>query len=155
MATTRENKGTRAFNDTIREYLEGMAENDALFAVKFANPTKSMEDCVTYIINQVQKSGCNGFADDEIFGMAVHYWEENEIEVGKPLTNCQVVVNHTVELTEEEKEQARQDAINKLRDEVIASALAKQEMAKMRKPIQPKKTTENNPKIAQLSLFDF
>ena len=142
MATTRENKGTQAFNDTIREYLEGMAENDALFAVKFANPTKSMEDCVTYIINQVQKSGCNGFADDEIFGMAVHYWEENEIEVGKPLTNCQVVVNHTVELTEEEKEQARQDAINKLRDEVIASALAKQEMAKMRRPSQPKKVTE-------------
>lgn len=156
MATTRENKGTRAFNDTIREYLEGMAENDALFAVKFANSTKSMEDCVTYIINQVQKSGCNGFADDEIFGMAVHYWEENEIEVGKPLTNCQVVVNHTVELTEEEKEQARQDAINRLRDEVIASALAKQEIAKMRRPkTTEKKTTENNPKIAQLSLFDF
>lgn len=155
MATTRENKGTRAFNDTIREYLEGMAENDALFAGKFANPTKSMEDCVTYIINQVQKSGCNGFADDEIFGMAVHYWEENEIEVGNPI-NCKVVVNHTVELTEEEKEQARQDAINKLRDEVIASAVAKQDIAKMRRPkTTEKKTTENNPKIAQLSLFDF
>lgn len=155
MATTRENKGTRAFNDTIREYLEGMADNDALFAVKFANPTKSMEDCVTYIINQVQKSGCNGFADDEIFGMAVHYWEESEIEVGNPIT-CKVVVNHTVELTEEEKEQARQDAINKLRDEVIASALAKQEIAKMRCPkTTEKKSTENNPKITQQSLFDF
>ena len=154
MATTRENRGTRAFNDTIKEYLEGIAENDALFAVKFANPSKSMEDCVTYIINQVQKSGCNGFADDEIFGMAVHYWEENEIEVGNPI-NCQVVVNHTVELTEEEKEQARQDAINRLRDEVIASALAKQEMAKMRRPkTTEKKTTENNPQIAQPSLFD-
>lgn len=147
MATTRENKGTRAFNDTIREYLEGMAENDALFAVKFANPTKSMDDCVIYIINQVQKSGCNGFTDDEIFGMAVHYWEENEIEVGKPLTNCKVVVNHAVELTEEEKEKARQDAMNRLRDE---------EMAKMRKPIQPKKTTEKKQATeVQPSLFDF
>ena len=141
MATTRENRGTRAFNDTIKAYLEKRADNDALFAIRFANPSKSVEDCVTYIINQVQKSGCNGFADDEIFGMAVHYWEESEIEVGNPLTNCQVVVNHTVELTEEEKEQARQDAINKLRDE---------EMAKMRRP----KTTENNPPIAQPSLFD-
>ena len=71
MATTRENKGTRTFNDTIKAYLEERAENDALFAVKFANPTKSVDDCVTYIINQVQKSGCNGFADDEIFGMAM------------------------------------------------------------------------------------
>ena len=106
MASNRQNKGSVAFEDTIREYLEKRAENDALFAVKFSNPSKSVEDCVTYIINEVQKSGCNGFADDEIFGMAIHYYEENEIEVGKPI-NCQMVVNHTVELTEEEKEQAR------------------------------------------------
>lgn len=92
----------------------------------------------------MQKSGCNGFADDEIFGMAVHFYEENEIEVGKPI-NCQVVVNHMVELTEEEKEQARQDAINKLRDE---------EMKKMRKPIQPKKTAEKKNQVEQPSLFD-
>ena len=92
----------------------------------------------------MQKSGCNGFADDEIFGMAVHFYEENEIEVGKPI-NCQVVVNHTVELTEEEKEQARQDAINSLRDE---------EMAKMRRPIQPKKASEKKPQVEQPSLFD-
>ena len=52
---------------------------------------------------------CDGFEDDEIFGMATHYYDEEEIEVGKPI-NCQVVVNHTVELTEEEKEQARQIA---------------------------------------------
>ena len=145
MATTKENKGTRAFNKTIKAYLEERAENDALFAVKFANPSKSVEECVTYILNSVQKSGCNGFEDDEIFGMAVHYYDEEEIEVGKPI-NCQVVVNHTVELTEEEKEQARQDAINKLRDE---------EMKKMRKPIQPKKTTDNRTQIEQPSLFDF
>ena len=145
MATTKENKGTRAFNETIKAYLEERAENDALFAVKFANPSKSVEECVTYILNSVQKSGCNGFEDDEIFGMAVHFWEENEIEVGKPI-NCQVVVNHTVELTEEEKEQARQDAIAKLRDE---------EASKMRRPSQSKKATENRPQVEQRSLFDF
>lgn len=138
-------KGTQSFQDIIKAYLETMAENDALFAVKYANPSKSVSDCCTYIISQVQKSGCNGFADDEIFGMAVHYWEENEIEVGKPV-NCQVVVNHTVELTEEEKEQARQDAIAKFRDE---------EASKMRRPSQSKKATENRPQVEQRSLFDF
>lgn len=143
---TKENKGTQAFNETIKAYLEERAENDALFAVKFANPSKSVEDCVTYILNQVRKSGCNGFTDAEVYGMAIHFYEEKEIEVGNPI-NCQVVVNHTVELTEEEKKQARQDAINKLRDE---------EMAKMRRPkTTEKKTTDNNPKIAQPSLFDF
>lgn len=48
MATTRENNGTRAFNETIRAYLEERAENDPLFAVKFANPSKSVEECVTF-----------------------------------------------------------------------------------------------------------
>jgi hypothetical protein len=139
-------KGTMAFQDTIRTYLDKMAESDALFAVKYANPSKSLSECITYIICQVQKSGCNGFEDDEIFGMAVHYWEENEIEVGKPI-NCKVVVNRAVELTEEEKEKARQDAMNRLRDE---------EMAKIRKPIQPKKTTEKKQATeVQPSLFDF
>ncbi len=74
-----------------------------------------------------------------------HYYEEDEIEVGNPI-NCKMVVNHTVELTEEEKEQARQDAIERLRQE---------EMAKLRKPIQPKKATEKKLQDVQPSLFDF
>ena len=141
---TKENKGTRAFNDTIKAYLEERAENDALFAVKFANPSKSVDDCVTYILNQVRESGCNGFTDAEVYGMAIHFYEEKEIEVGNPI-NCKVVVNHTVELTEEEKEEARQEAIAKLRDEQVA---------KMRRPTA-KKATENKPQVEQPSLFDF
>ncbi len=119
MASNRQNKGSVAFEDTIREYLENVQRMTHFSLSNSSNPSKSVEDCVTYIINEVQKSGCNGFADDEIFGMAIHYYEENEIEVGKPI-NCQMVVNHTVELTEEEKEQARQDAIERLRQEEMA-----------------------------------
>lgn len=145
MASNNTYKGTTAFTDTIRQYLEQKAENDALFAVKFANPSKSVEDCATYIINEVRKSGCNGFADAEIYGMAVHFYEEAEIEVGEPI-NCQVVVNHAVELTEEEKAQARQDAIERLRNE---------EMARLRRPSQPKKATEKKTQDVQPSLFDF
>ena len=66
MATTRENRGTRAFNDTIKAYLEKRADNDALFAIRFANPSKSVEDCVTYILNQVKKSGSCGFIASNI-----------------------------------------------------------------------------------------
>lgn len=146
MASNGTYKGTNAFIDTIRQYLENKAKSDALFAIKFANPSKSVEDCVTYIINEVKKSGCNGFTDSEIFGKAIHYFEEAEIEVGNS-TNCQVVVNHMVELTEEEKEQARKDAIERLRQE---------EMSKMRKPSQSKKdTTEKKTQDVQPSLFDF
>ena len=92
-------------------YLEQRAAEDTLFAKNYRNPAKNIDDCVTYILNYVQRSGCNGFTDGEIFGQAVHYYDENEIEVGK-LIQCQVAVNHVVELTAEEKAEARQNAIS-------------------------------------------
>ena len=79
-------KGTDHFKRTIQMYLEQRAEEDALFAKNYRNPAKNIDECVTYILNYVKKSGCNGFTDGEIFGQAVHYYEENEIEVGKPMT---------------------------------------------------------------------
>ena len=70
------------------------------------------------ILNYVQKSSCNGFTDGEIYGQAVHYYDENEIEVGKPI-RCQIAVNHVVELTAEEKAEARQNAIRQYQDEEV------------------------------------
>ena len=101
-----------------------------------------MEQCCAYVIGEVKKSGYCGFIDDEIFGMAMHYWEELEIEVSNTTANYRVVVNRVVELSDEEKAQARKEAIAKLRDE---------KMAKMRKT----KTTEKKVKEVQPSLFDF
>lgn len=85
---------TEYFKRTIQAYLEERAMEDELFAAKYDNHDKNIDDCVTYILNWVQKSGCNGFCDDEIYGQAIHYYEEKDIEVGKPL-NCQVSVNTT------------------------------------------------------------
>ena len=122
-------------------YLEQRAEEDALFAKKYRNPAKNIDDCVTHILNYVQKSGCNGFTDGEIFGQAIHYYEENEIEVGKPM-NCQVVVNHVVELTEEEKAEARQNAVRRYQEE---------ELRKLQNRNRPSARKETQP---QPSLFD-
>lgn len=135
-------KTTDHFKNTIKAYLDQRAESDLLFSFKYSAPKKNIDDCITYILNQVQKSGCNGFSDDEIFGMAVHYYDEDNIEVGKPM-NARVVVNHVVELTAEEKEQARQDAIQKAQDEAYL---------KITQPVKKAKKVVLNP---QPSLFDF
>lgn len=108
-----------SFKNSIQSYLEQRAEYDELFARSYRNPLKNIEDCITYILNYVQKSGCNGFSDDEIFGQAVHYYDEADIEVGKPI-DCKVVVNHHVELTEEEKAEARKEAIKRAENEVYS-----------------------------------
>ena len=127
-------------------YLEQRAEEDTLFAKKYRNPAKNIDECVTHILNHVQKSGCNGFTDGEIFGQAIHYYEENEIEVGKPI-NCQVVVNHVVELTEEEKAEARQNAVRRYQEE---------ELRKLQNRHKPRTATKATAQeVPQPNLFNF
>ena len=147
-------KGTEHFTRTIAEYLNQRAMTDPLFAPNLLKPNKNIEECITYILNEVQKSGCNGFDDDnellralleKIFSMAVHYYDEDDIEVGKAIS-CQVAVNHIVELTEEEKAEARQEAIKQYQRE---------ELAKIQSRNTRVKKTENIATQVQPSLFDF
>jgi len=86
---------TDPFKEAIKTYLEELANTDALFAKTFSKPYKNINDCATYILNEVKKSGRTGFADDEIFNMAIHYYDEETVEIGKPIT-AKVVVNRTI-----------------------------------------------------------
>lgn len=148
------NKGTQAFNATIKAYLDARAQSDSLFATVYSKEGKSIEECCNYIIQEVQKSHANGFSDDEIFGLAVHYYDEDDLGPIKA-TNCRVVVNHTVELTEEEKEQARKDAIAQFQNEEVAKLRAQQKETeapeKKKSPAKPKA----EPVSESPSLFDF
>lgn len=123
-------KTTDHFRTVIEVYLTQRAEYDELFAMSFNNPDKNMDDCITYILNSVQKSDCNGFTDDEVFSMAMHYYDETDIEIGKP-TDCKVVVNHTVELTDEERRQARLDAMKRIENEAYAKLKQQKKPAKL------------------------
>lgn len=135
-------KGTDNFKRTIQDYLEVRAKTDELFAKSYAKPNKSIDECITYILNEVQRSGCNGFEDDEIYGMAVHYYDEDNIDAGKKI-NCRVVVNHTIELTEKEKQELKDKACNDFYNE---------QLAKQRESLKPKKKAET--KVVEPSLFD-
>ena len=85
-----------AFKEAIRIYLAERADNEPEFAVTLAKPQKNLDDCLTYILNQVKKSGQEGFADEDIYNMAVHYYDEDDIDIGHSL-KCNVVVNHHIE----------------------------------------------------------
>ena len=95
-------KGTEHFKEIIKNYLDSRAKEDALFRAKYETTTRTIDDVVNYIFNEVQKSGCCGFSDMEVFSMAVHAIDEPTLQIGKPL-QCSVVVNHHIDLTEEEK----------------------------------------------------
>ena len=136
------NKTTDHFKRTIQMFLEQRVAEDKLFAASYNKPNKNIDDCVTYILNYVQRSGCNGFTDGEIYGQAVHYYDEDEIEVGKPI-QCQVAVNHVVELTEEEKQEARRRAV------------AQYQQAEFQKLQNRNKPTAKKENQVQPSLFEF
>ncbi|MFQ9761077.1 MULTISPECIES: PcfK-like family protein [Alistipes] len=136
-----ENKATDYFKQTIQSYLQRRAQEDELFAPRYANPKKNIDDCITFILNYVKQSGCNGFADDEIYSLAMHYYDEDNIDIGKPLANCKVVVNHTIELTEAEKAEAHSKAMQRATDEAY------------RKITQGKNKTKKTETATQSSLF--
>ena len=137
--------GTEQFTRTISEYLNLRAATDPLFAPNLAKLHKNIEDCITYILKQVQQSGCNGFEDDEIYSMAIHYYDEDDLEVGSRVA-CNVVVNHTIVLTEEEKAEARKQAIQQYQA---------QELRRLQVPRQVKtKASTNSEQAPQPSLFD-
>lgn len=136
-------KGTEQFKQTIKAYLDKRAAEDELFAASYAKEGKSISKCVTYILNQVQESGCCGFADDEVYSMAVHYYDEDNIEIDKPI-NGQVVVNHHIELTDEEKAEAHRNAVK---------AYQQEELYKLRERNSKPKHVHKEENKNQLSLF--
>ena len=137
--------GTEHFTRTIAEYLNLRAATDPLFAPNLAKPHKNIEDRVTYILKQVQQSACNGFEADEIYSMALHYYDEDDLEVGSPVA-CHVVVNHTLVLTEEEKAEARKQAIQQYQA---------QELRSLQEPKRVKsKTSTDSEQVPEPSLFD-
>lgn len=87
-------KGTESFNQAIKEFLDAEAERDPLFAVTLKKPNKSLDECVLYIIQQVHNLGASvGLTSDEVYGMAKHYYDEDDISVGEDFKkNVRVVV---------------------------------------------------------------
>lgn len=136
-------KPTNPFKAAIQKHLDQVAQSDQLFAETMKKEGKNIDDCITYIMNQVQKSGRQGFTDDEVYGMAVHYYDEDKIEIGKPI-KAKVVVNQVVELTEQDKEDAKQKAIQQAIEEA---------KAKMQKKKTPKKVVETSTAEPQIDLF--
>ncbi len=137
-------KGTDHFKELIKNYLDNRAKEDELFRAKYETTTRTIDDVVNYIFHAVQQSGCCGLSDMEVYSMAVHAIDEPHLEIGKPM-DCNVVVNHHIELTEEEKAEQRAIALKRYQEEEMRKLQQRNSRPKAAKP-QPKP-------IQELSLF--
>lgn len=134
-------KGSEMFKKRLKAHLDAMAAADAAFAAKYADPAKSIDKCADYVIGWVEGQKRCGFADEEIYGQAVHYYDEEDVGDIRH-RNCRIVIDEAVELTEDEKAEAKKQAMER----VIA-----QEMARMQKKPAAKKPVQEE--MQQPTLF--
>ncbi len=75
----------------IKNYLDNRASSDALFAKNYAKEHKSIDECFRYIVGVARKKAVNNAAcmtDEEVYGLAVHYYDEDDIKVGGKEVAC-------------------------------------------------------------------
>lgn len=142
-------KGTETFKKVIKEYLDNRAATDELFAKAYDKPGKTIDNCCDFIISEVKKTGRQGFADEEIFGLAVHYYNEDTLEYSKH--QCTVVVNLSDQTKENLEKQAEEEFKRAKMVELQKKEDAEKDRLKKKAETQKKKDAE----VGQLSLFDF
>lgn len=144
----------------IKNYLDNRAKTDELFAAKYANPKKSIDECCKYITGEAYaraKNGCAVISDEEVYGMAVHYYDEENIEIRKQPAGTKVSAKANVELAEDDKEKARELAVQEYKQQCIDKLKAADD-AKAKKAAEKKKAQLEKRKEAELSipnLFQF
>lgn len=98
----------KPFAEAIKSYLERRAAEDPQFAESYANPKKSISECCDYIVSEVRKQNRMAMTDDEVYGLAVYYFdEENPGKIDKGAASRAKVV-----IPGEEKERLSAEAIS-------------------------------------------
>lgn len=133
----------------IKNYLDERAKNDELFAKTYAKPNKSIDECYKYILGEARKKGTAvGMSHEEVYGLAVHYYDEDDIKINHVSGYVQASASDDdetkeVKLTAEEERKAREEAIHRL---------AEEQYQKMKKRPQRARKEENE-SVQQMSLF--
>lgn len=149
--TNKKRNNNNAAKVAIKAYLDQRAENDSLFAISYAKKNKNIDECFCYILGEAQKRGnevC--MTDEEVFGLAVHYYDEDSIRVSRkmPRYNAMHAATSDIELTEEEKASARQRAVEMYQNQVISELHYRARAAKAAKKASAPE------QVAMPSLFD-
>lgn len=148
---------TKLFEQRIGEWLTQARKEDATFDKKVAESKKDVQGCCNYILSVVKESKQCGYDDAEIYGMARHYFDEDDIkDPGKQSVQRIIVTGH-IDLTESERMEAKQQAVEEYKAELRKADAAKQAKAeqeeKERKArLLEKRKSEND---GQLDLFGF
>lgn len=141
MKNNQYNNTSNGFAEAIKAMLDKRAASDPLFAEAYKRKGKSINECCNFIIKEVQRVKVNALTDDEVLGLAVHYYDEADIKVeGAP--QCRVVVPAMPEVAEARKTELQQIAEERFIEEQIKA---------LRTPKKAKRQTA--PQVSTPDLF--
>lgn len=122
----------------MQKMMQRRIEKEPEFALKMANPNKSMEKAIAYLCDEVKKSGLCVLTDEAVEAILVHYWDETDIkDVGN--INCNIVVSKP-ELTAEDKAELKEQAMEQFKQEQL------RELRRQSQPKSQPKPTATAPK---------
>ena len=132
---------TDPFLTAIKNYLDNRAKSDELFAAKYANPKKSIDECCKYITGEAYaraKNGCAVIGDEEVYGMAVHYYDEENIEIRKaPRSRTSQEPKLTKKQQEDLRRQAEAEYKAKVRNELELKEIERKAKLREKRKQQP------------------
>lgn len=103
------------FMQRVKAHLEEVAKKDKQFAKSLEKENKSFEECEKYILQEVRKQakGKNavGCDDDDIYNLAIHYFDEDDIKVDGAKPKAEVV--HTDEKMDDFKKRTEKKRASK------------------------------------------
>lgn len=120
---------SKMFERAVKAFLDDKAAKDPAFAEKYKSEKKNIADCCKFIIAEVKKS-CKGneaaCTDEYVYGLAMHYYDEESIKVPANAPSCRVVVPGSVELSEADKKEAREEAMRRLKEQEVQEQIRKE-----------------------------
>ena len=149
------NKEQNSVKDAIKAYLDERAKNDELFAASYAKPNKNIDECFKYVVGEARKRGNAVYvSDEEVFGWAVQYYDEDDIKINDLPRGERVSAKASVELTEEEKEKAREQAVQEYKQQCIDKLKAADELRAKKAAERKKAQKKAEQQIPNLFMFD-
>ena len=97
---------SQEFKNTIKNHLDELAKVDNSIKEILLKPNKSIEECCSYIIQEVKRKNYTAVADEDVYAIAVSYYKDDSIKNVK-VENAHVVVPSNVNVVAEEKEKTQ------------------------------------------------
>ena len=145
----------KSAKERIKDYLDERASKDELFAKSYAKTNKSIDECYDYIVGEARKqckdSDSVCIPDDVVYGWAVHYYDEDNINVGRGTESKEST--ESKKISEEDKKKVLEEARKKAykTNKMASNANKKASEAKKNLSDANKRKTV---RIQQLALFD-